>query len=157
METRRFADMAAEFQARVAAAVYCSMATVDRRGRPRSRILHPIWDLELSSEEGPTGWAISYPASHKTRHLNANPHVSLAYIKDFEHPVYADCTAGWVDDPAVKHAVWDLYKRTPPPLGFDPAPYYSSIDDIYFGLLRFTPWRIELAILYGEPQIWRKE
>jgi hypothetical protein len=42
-------------------------------------------------------------------------------------------------------------------LGFDPEPGYGTIEDKYFGLLKFTPWRIELAELKAESLIWRPE
>jgi general stress protein 26 len=148
MEVTRFEAMQAEFMQRVGRAVYCNMATIDRKNRPRSRMLHPVWD-------GPTGWAISWPQSHKAKHLALHPYVSLAYIQDRDRPVYVDCLAQWVDDPAEKQRIWELHKATPPPLGFDPQPHYGTIDHPYYGLLRFTPWRIELGNLQGEPIVWR--
>jgi hypothetical protein len=33
--------------------VWCTVATVDRRGRPRSRILHPYWER---ADDGLVGW-----------------------------------------------------------------------------------------------------
>lgn len=148
MEIAHFEDLQAEFLARVSQAVYCTMATVDRQGRPRSRALHPIW-------EGPIGWVISWPASHKAKHLASNPAVSLAYLPDRDRPVYVDGVAEWIDDPAEQWRVWDLHAATPPPLGFDPQPHYGTIEHHHFGLLRITPWRIELGNLFGEPLIWR--
>ena len=150
MDVTTFAEIQPEFMARISQAVYCSMTTVDQHNRPRSRILHPIWD-------GYIGWAISWPQSHKARHLAYNPHVALAYIQDSGKPVYADCTAAWIADPVEKQRIWDLYRTTDPPLGFDPQPHYASIHDKYFGLLKFTPWRIELANLQGESRIWRQK
>ena len=38
--------------------VWCSVATVDRAGRPRSRVLHPIWTWE---DERLTGWVGTVP------------------------------------------------------------------------------------------------
>ena len=90
MEVTTFADMEAEFLERIQKAVYCSMATIDRKGRPRSRIIHPVWD-------GPIGWVISWPESHKAKHLKHNPYVSLAYIPDKNKPVYVDAVAEWID------------------------------------------------------------
>lgn len=150
MDVAHFADIAEEFMARVAGAVYCNMATVDRRGRPRSRMIHPVW-------EGHIGWLITWPQSHKAKHLQHNPHVSLAYIHDKERPVYVECVAAWVTDRAEMERGWEIHKQVPPPIGFDPTPHYGNIDHHYFGLLRFTPWRIELATLGGESRIWRQE
>ena len=148
MEVLQFEDVRAEFLARVSQAVYCAMTTVDRKNRPRSRMMHPIWD-------GPIGWVISWPESHKAKHLQHNPAVSLAYIQDRDKPVYVDGAAEWVDTIEEKLRIWELHKATPPPLGFDPQPHYGTIEHRYYGLLRITPWRIELANLGGEPQIWR--
>jgi hypothetical protein len=39
-----------------------------------SRVLHPIW-------EGSTGWILTHRGSHKSKHLAANPHTSLAYVR----------------------------------------------------------------------------
>ena len=148
MEVSNFEEIQLEFMRRVSDAVYCSVATVDRKNRPRSRIMHPIWDAMI-------GWVISWPQSHKAKHLQGNPYVSLAYIHDRDRPVYADCYAEWIDDIGEKKRIWELHRTTPPPLGFDPEPHYGTIHHKYYGLLRFTPWRIELGDLNGEPIIWR--
>lgn len=149
VEVLRFEDLQQEFMARVSVAVYCAMATVDRKDRPRSRVMHPIWD-------GSIGWVISWPGSLKAKHLARNPAVSLAYIADHAKPVYVDAVADWIDAVYEKRRIWELYRLTPPPLGFDPLPHYGSIEHRFFGLLRLTPWRIELGNLGGEPIIWRQ-
>src|SRR6266545_571571 len=119
MEVWGFEEMQAEFMARVGQAVYCTMATIDRQNRPRSRVVHPIWD-------GPIGWVISWPASHKAKHLALNPAVSLAYIPDKAKPVYVDGVAEWIDAVEEKRRIWDLHRTTPAPLGFDPQPHSPS-------------------------------
>lgn len=153
MEVQNFSEIEDEFIARVHSAVWCSVATVDSKGRPRSRILHPIW-------EGSTGWIGTFRHSHKSKHLENNPYVSLAYIKDVMRPVYADCVATWVDDLAQKKRIWNLFLNTPEPLGYDPAPIFGSPDDENFGLLKLTPWRIALVQFPAEShylgeRIWR--
>jgi len=149
IEVATFEELQTEFMRRVAQAVYCSMATIDLKSRPRSRIMHPIWD-------GPVGWAISWPQSEKAKHLQANPSASLAYIHDRGKPVYVDCTAEWVSADSEKWRIWELYKSTTPPLGFDPELHYGDIHHKYYGLLKFTPWRIELGSLDGEAIVWRQ-
>ena len=148
MDITHFEDIQAEFMDRLQQAVYCNVATVDRKGRPRSRVLHIVWD-------GPFGWVITRPDSPKAEHLASNPYVSLAYIKNPMKPVYVECTAQWVTDIDEKQCIWELYKTIPPPLGFDPSPHYGTIEHEYFGLLQFNPWRIELAELWKESLIWR--
>jgi len=148
MNVSQFEDLQAEFLERVSQAVYCIMTTVDRRNRPRSRVMHPIWD-------GPVGWVISWPASYKSKHLARNPAVSLAYLPDKSKPVYVDGIAEWVDGVEEQLRIWELHATTPAPIGFDPTPHYGNIENPYYGLLRITPWRIELGNLGGEPRVWR--
>jgi general stress protein 26 len=156
MEVASFADIADEFNARVARIVWCTVATVDLKGRPRTRILHPIW-------EGSTGWIATGRHSHKAKHLAHNPYVSLSYWDQQHQQIYADCRAEWVDDAATRRRIWDLYKNTPPPLGYDPAiiPVWKDGPDTpEFGVLKLTPWRIELFAINQmatgqEPAVWR--
>ena len=145
-----FSQIEMEFIARVHTMVWCSMATLDTRNRLRSRILHPIW-------EGAVGWASARPHSLKAKHLAHNSYVSLAYIADIAKPVYADCRAEWVEDETTRQQVWDLFKTTAPPAGFDLANIFKSVDDPEFGVLKFTPWRIELFDISNSAnrRVWR--
>src|SRR3954468_10199676 len=138
--------------ARVNAMVWCSVATIDSQGHPRSRILHPLW-------EGSTAWITTDPRSLKSQHLARHPVVSLAYIRDVAKPAYAECRAEWVIDPETKRHVWDLCLNTPPPMGFDPAPIYGAPDEPevgrpQFGVLKLTPFRIQLVQWPAPPVIW---
>ena len=148
MDVQSFAEIEEEFIARVHTVVWCNVATVDQQGRPRSRVLHPIW-------EGTTGWIGTYRDSFKAQHLAHNPHVSLAYVGDVAKPVYAECVATWADDPAQKQHVWDLFAQAPHPLGYDPTPLFVIPDHARFGVLKLTPWRIELVQFPAEPRVWR--
>jgi uncharacterized pyridoxamine 5'-phosphate oxidase family protein len=138
MRINNFTEIETEFIARVNKMIWCSVATIDEKQRPRSRILHPIW-------EGATGWICTHRNSHKSRHLAQNPYVSLAYTADMMNPVYADCLTEWIDDLEVKKRVWEMFKSTPPPLGFDPAHDFIHVEHENFGLLKLTPWRIDLV------------
>jgi general stress protein 26 len=156
MEVASFDQIADEFNARIQRIAWCTVSTVDRKGRPRSRILHPIW-------EGTTGWIATAPQSHKAKHLAANPYVSLSYWDPQHQQVYVDAKAEWVDDAATKQRIWDLYKNTPPPLGYDPAMIWQGgVTDPTYGLLKLTPWRLELyglaALMPGNEtmqKVWR--
>src|SRR5262245_22446484 len=132
--------------------VWCAVATVDTRGRPTTRLLHPLW-------EGQRAWITTYRDSPKATHLASTPYVSLAYVADVARPAYADCRAEWVDDPAERRRVWELFRAAAPPLGFDPAPIYGSPDAARFGLLRLVPWRIRLTDTTAQDhyRIWRAE
>jgi general stress protein 26 len=150
MEAGSFEEIQEEFLSRVRKMVWCNVATIDSQGRPRSRILHPIWD-------GPVGWIATRKGSYKTRNLASNPYVSLAYVSDVARPVYVDCKAEWVEDPAEKSRIWDLYLETEPPLGYDPAPIFKAKDDAGWGLLKLTPWRLELYVFPPGPTVWRPD
>lgn len=147
MEVTAFAEMQADFIERVHTAVWCSMATLDTKNRPRSRVVHPVW-------EGQVGWIMTRRGSHKAKHLAHSPYVSLAYIADLAKPVYVDVTAAWADDMASKRHVWNLCLSLPAPAGFDPATLFKSLEDPTFGLLKLTPWRIELADFTSGPRVW---
>lgn len=154
MDVSNFSDIEEEFQQRVASIVWCTAATVDRRGRPRSRILHPIW-------EGSTGWIATGRHSLKEKHLAANPYISLTYWTPEHKQLYAECRTEWHDDPSEKARIWELYKDTPPPLGYDPGMIWKEgPTDPEFGVLKLVPWRIEVSSIMDmmsgkEPQVWR--
>ena len=151
-----FADIAQEFDQRVRRMVWCTVTTVDGKGRPRARILHPMWD-------GSTGWIATGRDSFKARHIEKNPYVSISYWDQQHQQVYAECEAAWEDQPAERERVWNLFKGTPPPYGYDPAMFWrGGPSDPTFGALKLTPWRIELYSLQDmiqgkSPQTWRPQ
>ncbi len=95
--------------------------------------------------EGSTGWICTHRDSYKAKHLANNPYVSLAYITNIMQPVYADCKTEWINDLDEKRRVWELFKNTPEPLGFDPAQDFIKPEHENFGLLKLIPWRIDLV------------
>src|SRR6478609_9418101 len=84
-----FADLSGEFLERVFTVVWCNVATVDSKGRPRSRILHPYWE----ATPDPAGWILTRRHSFKDSQLTGNPFISCAYIANISKPVYAECRA----------------------------------------------------------------
>lgn len=152
MEVSSFAEIEQEFINRAHTMVYCCCATIDTRQRPRSRVLHPIW-------EGATGWIATGRGSLKSRHLAGNPFVLLAYIADPVRPLYIDCRARWEEDEATKLRIWELFRTTAPPLGYDPSRFWGTAVNPAYGVLKLTPWRLCLADLL-QPQnvkVWRTE
>ena len=97
--------------------VYCSVSTVDRAGRPRSRVMHPIWEWDGRRL---TGWLASMP-SPKMAHLAGRPYVSCAYHDGWAVAVVADSRIEPITDDAGRTHVWELFRAAPPPLGFDPG------------------------------------
>ena len=151
MRVDSFAAIEHELVDRVHRMVWCTLATVDGRGRPRSRVVHTIWD-------GQVAWITTRAGTPKVADLARSSHASLAYTADLLHPVYADCLARWEDDPAIKRHVWDLFLAAPPPLGFDPSTMFAGVDDPGYGVVRFTPYRIALEDVSGQGErriVWR--
>ena len=139
MTSLAWEEVAPDFMARTRRIVWCTVATVDPSARPRTRILHPLW-------EGTTGWIATGRHSMKEKHLAANPNVSLSYWDPQQQNVYVEATASWEDDPDQRRRVWDLYKSAPPPLGYDIGDFFpGGPDGGAWGLLKLTPSRIELS------------
>jgi hypothetical protein len=129
--------------------VWCSVATVDRRGRPRSRILHPYWEWDGATL---VGWVATMPTPLKRAHLEQSPYVSCSYWAPSQDTAVAECRADLVFDDETRTRVWSLFKETPPPLGYDPGgisvPGWDTPTSPAFAVMRLQPWR--LRALLGE-------
>jgi len=153
MSVPSFEEIAAAFRTRVTRIVWCTMATVDRRGRPRSRIVHPIW-------EGAVGWLLTGRASTKARDLDRTPFTSLTYWDQVNEQVHVDCETSWSEDLTERERIWRLFKETPFPVGYDPGLFFAAPDDPTCGVLRLDPRRLELWSLEDlmggrPPKVWR--
>ena len=131
-----FADMAHGI-------VYCSVATVDRDNRPRSRILHPIWEWD---GERLVGWVGTSPTPLKRTHLDHSPHVSCSYWSPNHDNCTAECRAEICVDDETCRRVWDLFKSAPEPVGYDPAmlPHWDRPESDAFAVMRLDPWRLRV-------------
>jgi hypothetical protein len=130
--------------------VWCSAATVDRAGRPRSRILHPIWPwggtLSGAVTGALTGWVATSPTPLKRAHLAAHPYVSLTYWDPSHDTCTAECAAVLLVDDDTRTEVWNRFADAPAPVGYDPAiiPAWTSPTSDAFAVLRLTPWRLRV-------------
>lgn len=132
--------------------VWATVATVDSRGRPRSRILHPIWQWDGARL---TGWIATSPTPTKRAHLAASPYVSINYWEPGHDTCAAECRAAWAFDPETRQMVWDLFLNAPPPVGYDPriVPAWTSPAADAFAVLRLEPWRLRVfpgSVLLGQ-------
>lgn len=142
--------------------VWASVATVDRDGRPRSRILHPIWEWDGTDL---VGWIATVPTPLKHAHLHAHPEVSLSYWTTTQDTCSAECTAQfYVDDETCK-AVWDKFASAPEPVGYDPRiiPMWSDgPTSEEFAVLRLHPYRLRVmagTVMtkgQGAPLLWHE-
>lgn len=147
------AEIGPEFVDMANSIVWCTAATVDAKGRPWSRVLHPIWELE---DDQPLGWIATGATPIKRAHLEAHPYLSCNYWTPAHDTCLAECHASWVEDAETKAAVWDKYVNGPEPVGYDPSmiPGWENAASPGFSVLRLVPWRLRVmpaaAMLSGE-------
>lgn len=132
--------------------VWCSAASVDARGRPRSRVLHPIWQWDGDTL---TGWIATEPTPTKRAHLAASPYLSLNYWEPSQDTCVAECRATWAFDDATRRQVWETFANAPAPVGYDPAmiPGWDGPASETFAALRLEPWRLRVfpgSVLMGQ-------
>lgn len=122
--------------------VWCTVATVDSSGGPRTRVLHPIWEW---NDGVLTGWIATSPNSVKAGHLANQPTVSLTYWDATHDTCSAECDASWETGDAVQ-AGWDRFVNGPAPVGYDPnmIPGWTSAESEEFGVLRLQPTRLRV-------------
>ena len=157
--TKSFESFEADFLRLTADIVHCTVTTVDAQGRPRSRILHPIFEVR---DGLPVGWVATNRTPIKVAHLAGNPHVACSYWNPAQNTVMVDCVASWVEDLETKRHVYDLFNTTPPPLGYDLSDLGSAENDL-FTPLRLEPWRVQIMVFEGwdekslKPRTWRRD
>ena len=140
-----FDELEEDFLRITAQTVFCVATTVDAHGRPRGRVLHPVF---VVADGRPLGWALTGRTPLKSRHLAANPHMSCSYWTPSHDTVLIDCVAGWVEDADEKRRVWELFRDAPKPLGwgadglagYGPERWLSAV----FTPLRLQPWRVQV-------------
>ena len=160
-DVRAFADIEDDFNAVVSKIIWPSMTTIDRQGRPRTRIVHPIWEQS-------TCFIMTGRSSLKVKHLEQqSPYLALCYV-DLEginpaaNQVYVERKAEVIDEVEEKKRVWELFKSYPEPYGYDPAMFFpTGPEDAEFAILKLTPWRLEVFSLAGAMSggnlVWRQE
>ncbi|MGA5461757.1 pyridoxamine 5'-phosphate oxidase family protein [Mycobacterium sp. NPDC050041] len=136
--------IAPEFVAMAHAIVWASVATVGPDGRPRTRILHPIWEWDGTDL---VGWIATSPTPLKESHLAAHPDVAVSYWTTTHDTCSADCAVEWVLDDDRRTRVWQLFENGPEPVGYDPAiiePWRDGPTSAAFAAWRLTPYRLRV-------------
>jgi hypothetical protein len=137
--------------------VWCTMATVDRHNRPRSRIVHPVWEIR---EGALHGLVATRPTPLKLAHLAHAPHVSCTYWDPAHDVAVAECAARWIDE-AGRYGAWERIACAPKPVGYDPATIWpDGPTSPEFAVIALEPWRVSAAsaaaLAGGErPAVWR--
>jgi hypothetical protein len=140
--------------------VWCTVATVGADGRPRTRVLHPIWEWDGTSL---TGWIATDPTSPKRTDLDAHPFASVTYWNQQQDTCTADCVATWELDAEARRAGWARFAEGPAPVGYDPkiVPRWTAPEVEAFGVLRLEPYRLRVMpgslMLAGKGELmtWR--
>lgn len=141
--------------------VWCTAATVDGKGRPRGRVLHPIWEFD---GESLTGWIATSPHSLKGAHLRKAPSISLTYWTSNHDTATAECDAVFDPSDQARTALWDRLKNGPAPVGYDPAiiPGWDTPQSEGFGALKLDPWFVRvmpgtlMLVGAGEVLSWKR-
>ncbi|OBK79152.1 pyridoxamine 5'-phosphate oxidase family protein [Mycobacterium sp. 1164985.4] len=140
--------------------VWASVATVDANGRPRTRILHPIWEWDGTDL---FGWIATVPSPIKKRHLAVHPEISVSYWRPDHDTCSTECLVEWYVDDETKAAVWDKFATAPAPVGYDPRiipMWQDGPTSEQFAALRLSPYRIRVmpgAVMMkgeGAPLTW---
>jgi hypothetical protein len=148
-----------QFVAIAGRVVWCTMTTVDRRNRPRSRIVHPVWEIRDGVLHGLVG---TRPTPLKRAHLAHAPHVSCTYWDPAHDVAVAECAARWLDE-AERQDAWERIARAPEPVGYDPAAIWpEGPASPEFAVIALEPWRVSAAsaaaLARGErAAVWRAE
>lgn len=141
--------------------VWATVATVGPDHRPRSRVLHPMWEWD---DGALVGWVATAPTPLKTRHLQHSPYASVTYWDASHDTVTADCRAEWILGDEERSRLWRRFEEAPDPVGYDPSiiPAWTGPTADAFAGLRLTPWRVRVLtgamLAAGEPaRSWRTD
>jgi hypothetical protein len=158
-QTEEFRSTIAEAVDVAHSVVWATATSVDHAGRPRGRILHPLW---VATELEVVGWVLTRRTPVKVRHLAANPHLSFSYLALNHDVAFFDCVAAWTDGPDVLRQVWAAFVAAPPPVGYDPATIFpDGPGGSQCAVLQLRPYRIQVArgeaLARGErPRRWQQ-
>lgn len=141
--------------------VWATVATTDGKGRPTTRILHPVWKFDGTDL---TGWILTSPNSPKARHLDAQPTVSLTYWHPNQDVATADCDVVWETSDEELEAGWNRFLLAPEPVGYDPkiVPQWPTPQAPEFGVIRLHPRTLRVmpgTVMFegrGELLTWRR-
>jgi general stress protein 26 len=143
-------ELMPDLEDRITSTIWCTLATTDGAGRPRTRIVHPVWEIG----DQVVGWLGTRTGTPKLRHLEAHPWASLLYWDPRHQQVTIDARATIHTDDETCTRVWSLMAGLPEPYGFDPAPMWpDGATGAGFTVVRIEPVRVSL---FGDPvRTWR--
>jgi Pyridoxamine 5'-phosphate oxidase len=144
-----FSELEEDFLRIVGETVFCTVMTVGEDGKPRNRMLHPVF---LVRNGRPLGWALTGRTPLKTRHLAANPHVACSYWNPSHDTVFVDCVASWSRGGVGEGGRLGRLPRDPAAARLGPEGLDGYGEDKWrnpiFTPLRLEPWRVH--VMRGE-------
>lgn len=154
-----FAELREDFVRLTTDIGWCTVATVDTKGRPRTRVLRVTWEIDGDT---PIGWVSTRRSPTKVAHLAHTPYVSCGYWTSAHDAVFADCRASWVEEPGDKRHVWGIVAAEATRQGFDPLGIWEQgAEDPKFEVLRLDPWRVQVTLqdlahgqTIGSSRVW---
>ncbi|QTE01911.1 pyridoxamine 5'-phosphate oxidase family protein [Streptomyces cyanogenus] len=152
-----FSEIADKFFEYIGDIRYCTMITVDKKSRPRARVLLPVWEVV---DGRPVGWLAAYKTPVKVAHLANNPQTTYSYWNPRQNAVFVDSVSTWAEDMENRTYAWNLYQKgSPAGVGYDPYNFWSGGPaDPKYHVLRIDPWRVQ--VLRGSDlssRIWTDE
>ncbi|HEY9329955.1 MAG TPA: pyridoxamine 5'-phosphate oxidase family protein [Streptomyces sp.] len=143
-KTDTFTDVQDTFFSYIRDIKYATMITVDRRNRPRARVLLPVWEI---ADGRPVGWLAAYRTPVKAAHLAHSPYTTYSYWNPRQNTVHVDALSIWAETGTDRQHAWDLYlEGGPPGVGYDPVHYWrGGPEDPEYHVIRIEPWRIQLV------------
>lgn len=138
----------------VESVVWSMVTTVGADGRPRMRLLHPVW---FWGGDEPMALIGTRPTALKRAHLAANPVLSCSYWSPaHHHTVVVDADAAWL--PASDHAdAWARIASVPEPMGYDPAPIWpNGPGGDGFAVIVARPFRITARPAGQSARVWTR-
>lgn len=156
MPAATLAQVAPAFVAMAHRIVWATVATIDPRDRPRTRILHPLWAFDGTALHGVVATG---PTPAKSADLAHRPFASVAYWNPDHDTCRADCHVRWSTDDDRCTEVWEAMRAAPEPVGYDPAivPAWEAPGDESFAVLELEPYRLRVfpgsVLLRGEGEV----
>lgn len=138
-----YAELRDDLTAIISRIPYATMSTTDPRGRPRTRVLIAVWELDGPE---PLGWLATFRTPVKARHLAAHPYASFSYWDPRQDTASVDTVATWTDRAEERRHAWRLYQDgSPRGVGYPPAAFWpGGPDSEAFQVLRLEPYRIQV-------------
>ncbi len=118
-------------------------ATVGEDGRPRTRVVQPVWEW---ADGALVGWVSTEAGSPKIADLHRTPALSLTYWTPAQDTATADCEVAVVTDDAERAATWERFLHAPGAARVDLSthPAWDGPVDPAFGVLRLRPTRLRV-------------